>query len=122
MGKLIYMSNVSLDGYIEDEAGSFAWSAPDGELFAFITDLLRPIGTYRYLPVRASLVRHDGPLGDRPQPGRSVRTDGRLRQRLAGSGQGGLLQYQGDGADRQDADRPQLRPCLGARHESRFPC
>jgi dihydrofolate reductase len=48
MAKLIYVSNVSLDGYIEDEHGSFEWTAPDDELFAFITDLVRPIGTYLY--------------------------------------------------------------------------
>ena len=48
MAKLIYVSNVSLDGYIEDEQGRFDWSAPDDELFAFITDLIRPVGTYLY--------------------------------------------------------------------------
>src|SRR5579864_3329693 len=48
MAKLIYVSNVSLDGFIEDEQGSFDWSAPDDELFAFITELVRPIGTYLY--------------------------------------------------------------------------
>jgi dihydrofolate reductase len=48
MAKLIYVSNVSLDGYIEDEHGSFEWTAPDDELFAFITDLVRPISTYLY--------------------------------------------------------------------------
>ena len=48
MAKLIYVSNVSLDGYIEDEHGSFDWTAPDDELFEFITDLVRPVGTYLY--------------------------------------------------------------------------
>ena len=48
VAKLIYVSNVSLDGYIEDEDGSFSWSEPDDELFKFITDLVRPIGTYLY--------------------------------------------------------------------------
>jgi dihydrofolate reductase len=48
MAKLIYVSNVSLDGYIEDEHGSFDWTEPDDELFAFITDLVRPVGTYLY--------------------------------------------------------------------------
>jgi dihydrofolate reductase len=48
MAKLIYVSNVSLDGYTEDEHGSFDWTAPDDELFAFITDLVRPVGTYLY--------------------------------------------------------------------------
>lgn len=48
MAKLIYMTPTSLDGYIADESGSFEWSGPDEECFAFITDLLRPIGTYLY--------------------------------------------------------------------------
>jgi dihydrofolate reductase len=48
MAKLIYVSNVSLDGYTEDEHGSFDWTATDDELFAFITDLVRPVGTYLY--------------------------------------------------------------------------
>ena len=48
MAKLIYVTNVSLDGYIEDAHGSFDWTVPDDEFFAFITDLVRPIGTYLY--------------------------------------------------------------------------
>ena len=45
MARLIYVSNVSLDGYIEDEHGNFDWTAPNDEVFAFITDLVRPVGT-----------------------------------------------------------------------------
>ena len=48
MAKLIYISNVSLDGFIEDEHGSFDWTPPSNEAFAFITDLVRPIGTHLY--------------------------------------------------------------------------
>lgn len=48
MTKLIYVTNVSLDGYIEDEHGSFEWTAPGDEFFTFITDLVRPVGTYLY--------------------------------------------------------------------------
>ncbi|HET7486887.1 MAG TPA: dihydrofolate reductase family protein [Acidimicrobiales bacterium] len=48
MAKLVYLTNVSLDGYIEDEHGSINWTGPDDELFAFITDLVRPVGTYLY--------------------------------------------------------------------------
>jgi dihydrofolate reductase len=48
MAKLIYVSNVSLDGYIEDERGNFDWTAPNDEVFAFITDLVRSSGTYLY--------------------------------------------------------------------------
>ena len=47
MSKLIYITNTSLDGYVEDETGSFDWVNPD-QVFGFITELLRPIGTYLY--------------------------------------------------------------------------
>jgi dihydrofolate reductase len=45
MSKLIYITNTSLDGYIEDETGAFDWVDPDQAYFAFITELLRPVGT-----------------------------------------------------------------------------
>ena len=48
MAELIYIANVSLDGYIEDASGSFDWTEPDEEVFAFITDLVRSVGTYLY--------------------------------------------------------------------------
>src|SRR5437868_10863638 len=48
MAKLIYVANVSLDGYIEDAHGSFEWTAPNDEVFTFITDLVRSVGTYLY--------------------------------------------------------------------------
>lgn len=48
MAKLIYASNMSLDGYTEDETGAFDWAAPDDEVFAFITGLMRSAGTYLY--------------------------------------------------------------------------
>jgi dihydrofolate reductase len=48
MAKLVYIANLSLDGYTEDVDGVFEWTAPDDEVFAFITDLLRPVGTQLY--------------------------------------------------------------------------
>ena len=48
MAKLLYVMNVSLDGYIADEDGKFDWGAPGEEYFSFINDLLRPVGTYLY--------------------------------------------------------------------------
>jgi dihydrofolate reductase len=48
MAKLIYAPIASLDGYIEDEEGRFDWAMPDDEVFAFVNDLDRPIGTYLY--------------------------------------------------------------------------
>ena len=48
MAKLIYIANMSLDGYTEDAHGVFEWSAPGDEVFVFITELLRPLGTHLY--------------------------------------------------------------------------
>ncbi len=48
MGKLIYSVIASLDGYIEDEGGTFEWAAPDEEVHAFVNDLERSVGTYLY--------------------------------------------------------------------------
>ena len=48
MAKLIYATPASLDGYIADETGNPDWAAPDEEVFAFINDLMRPIGIYLY--------------------------------------------------------------------------
>jgi dihydrofolate reductase len=48
VAKLIYSTNTSLDGYIEDEDGDFGWGVPDPELFAFINELERTTGTSLY--------------------------------------------------------------------------
>ncbi len=48
MALLIYSAITSLDGYVEDENGSFDWAEPDEEVFAFVNDLERPVGTYLY--------------------------------------------------------------------------
>jgi len=48
MAVLSYITNVSVDGYIEDAGGSFDWSDPSDELFGFITDLVRPVDTWLY--------------------------------------------------------------------------
>lgn len=48
MAKLIYSAIASLDGYIEDEAGRFDWAEPDVEVFRYVNDLERPIGTFLF--------------------------------------------------------------------------
>jgi dihydrofolate reductase len=48
MAQLIYITNVSLDGYIEDAHGNFDWTEPSDEFLAFISNLLRSAGTYLY--------------------------------------------------------------------------
>ena len=45
MGKLIYATNTSLDGFTEDATGSFDWSAPDRAAHVFYNDLMRGVGT-----------------------------------------------------------------------------
>ena len=48
MARLIYMAITSLDGYIEDDTGHYGWAMPDDEVFAFVNDFERPVGTYLY--------------------------------------------------------------------------
>jgi dihydrofolate reductase len=48
MARLIYSSITSLDGRVEDRDGNFDWATPDEEVFTFINDLERPVGTYLY--------------------------------------------------------------------------
>ena len=48
MGKLIYGSITSLDGYIEDRDGAFDWGRPDDEVCRFVNELERSIGRYLY--------------------------------------------------------------------------
>ena len=48
MAKLIYVANVSLDGYIEDANGGFEWTEPSDEVFTFITGIVGPVGTHLY--------------------------------------------------------------------------
>lgn len=48
MARLIYSAIASLDGYVEDEQGRFEWAVPDNDVFGFVNELERPIGTYLY--------------------------------------------------------------------------
>ena len=48
MATLIYVTNMSLDGYIEDANGAFDWAPPDDDVFAAATALLRSVGTFLY--------------------------------------------------------------------------
>jgi dihydrofolate reductase len=48
VAKLIYLTNVSVDGFIEDEGGDFAWFPPDDEVFVFCTEALQSAGTFLY--------------------------------------------------------------------------
>ena len=48
MGKLIFIANMSLDGYTTDKDGDFNWTEPNDVVFKFITDLIRPMHTHIY--------------------------------------------------------------------------
>jgi dihydrofolate reductase len=48
MARLLYMAITSLDGYVADEAGKYDWAMPDDEVFGFVNDFERPVGTYLY--------------------------------------------------------------------------
>lgn len=48
MATLIYVTNVSLDGYIEDAHGAIDWAPPDDDVFAATTTLIRSAGTFLY--------------------------------------------------------------------------
>jgi dihydrofolate reductase len=66
MAKLIYITNTSLDGYIEDETGAFDWTAPD-DAHPFITELVRPIRTHLYgRRLYETMAYWDAPVEDYP--------------------------------------------------------
>jgi len=46
MRSVTYSMGVSLDGYISGPDGTFSWSAPDEELFRFVTDEIRGVGVH----------------------------------------------------------------------------
>ena len=48
MAKLIYASNMSLDGCTEDGHGALDWAPPDDDVFVSITELMGSVGTYLY--------------------------------------------------------------------------
>ena len=45
---MIYSVIASLDGFVNDAYGGFAWARPDAEVHAFVNDQEREIGTYLY--------------------------------------------------------------------------
>jgi dihydrofolate reductase len=48
MARLVYSAITSLDGYVADADGKFDWAEPGEEVFRFVNELERPIGTYLY--------------------------------------------------------------------------
>ncbi len=60
MAKLIYVTNVSLDGYIEDEGGAFDLFTPDDDVFASTTEVrtLAAQVVYNHDPGRGANRQH----------------------------------------------------------------
>src|SRR5580698_6576265 len=46
MRRVTYSMGVSLDGYITGPDGGIDWTAPDEELFQFVTDEIRQVGVH----------------------------------------------------------------------------
>jgi len=46
MRSVTYSMSVSLDGYIVGPAGDFGWTAPDEEVFRFVTEEIREVGVH----------------------------------------------------------------------------
>src|ERR1700733_2462633 len=46
MRSVTYSMGVSLDGYIVGPDGGFGWTAPDEEVFRFVTDEIRQVGVH----------------------------------------------------------------------------
>ena len=46
MASVLYSAICSLDGYVSDRDGSFAWAAPDPEVHAFANEQERRVGTH----------------------------------------------------------------------------
>jgi dihydrofolate reductase len=46
MRSVTYSMGVSLDGYIVGSDGNFDWTAPDEEVFRFVTDEIREVGVH----------------------------------------------------------------------------
>ena len=46
MRSVTYSMGVSLDGYISGPDGGFDWTAPDEEVFRFVTDEIREVGVH----------------------------------------------------------------------------
>ena len=74
MARLIYTSNMSLDGCTEDERGAFDWAPPDEDVSAFITRFMQSARQARTSTAGACTSRR--PSGDRLQAGRAVGTYG----------------------------------------------
>jgi len=48
VARLIYIANMSIDGYTEDRDGKFDWTDPSEDVFKFITNIIKGTPTHLY--------------------------------------------------------------------------
>jgi dihydrofolate reductase len=81
MRKLVYATSLSLDGYIDAEAGDPSWVVPDEELHRHFNDIEREIDTLLYGDAVTEVARL------KAQPGRAMGVGGLiLASSLASAG------------------------------------
>jgi hypothetical protein len=86
MGSVTYSMGVSLGGYIVGPDGGFDWTAPDEEVFRFVTHEIRQVGVHllgRRLPGVA------GDLAGDRRPAQRGLDPGQPRPRVPGSAAAG---------------------------------
>lgn len=73
MGKLIYTTIQSLDGYVEDASGSFEWAMPDEEVHAHVNDGERDNAVHLYGRAMYDVLKVWQTLGDNPDDPAAIR-------------------------------------------------
>src|SRR5215510_2314775 len=71
MRSVTYSMGVSLDGYIVGPDGGFDWTAPDEEVFRFVTDEIRQVGVH--LAFRSFPSASAGWISNSPRPAPTAR-------------------------------------------------
>ncbi len=113
MARLIYSAIASLDGYVADRDGNLHWAEPDEEVFRFLNELERPIGTYLLgRRMYETLLYWKTALDHPDQPSGSG-----FRRDLAGGREGRRLDHPDRSVQCQDAGRTSLRSERGPRDE-----
>ena len=116
MAKLIYVTNMSLDGYIEDEHGDINFFPVDDEVFRSHTDLLQSAGTFLYgrrLYEMMAVWETDATLAARSDAMAEFATAWQAADKVVYS------TTLTDASTARHPDRTPLRPRRGARAEGR---
>ena len=107
MARLIYAAIASLDGYVADADGNFDWAEPDEEVFGFVNELERPVGTYLFGRRMYEVMVYWETADTLPDEPAVVREFTKL---WLVSRQDRLLDHARRGLHRQDDDREVVRP------------